>query len=166
LVGDSFFEQYSGWGTRLRLKSYRTDYRATATLYHQLGHLDDLYGLLRSGISAFGLNNPLKVIWVNLPFSFVVDWFFKVSTHLDRLAAVKPAELWDVSNVTHSTSITAVVEVYQDNSEANGVNPLVYLGDVTIHQYDRRVGLPIGLDVYTPSNLSPSQLTLLLAMLA
>lgn len=163
---DAFFEQYSGWGTRLRLESYRSDYRATATLFHLLNHLDDLYGLLRSGISAFGLANPLKAIWVNLPFSFVVDWFLKISTHLDRLATIKPAELWDISNISHSFRTRCTVAVFQDNHTSYTGNPLVRLGVVTVDQFDRRVGLPIELDVYTPANLSPSQLTLFLAMLA
>lgn len=157
------FAQYPGWGTRLELKAYRADYRATATLLHLLDHLDDTLGLLRALAFAFGLGNPLKAIWVNLPFSFVVDWFLQVSKHLDRLAAIHPAELWSLSKITHSTRIRVTVNVYQDN-RATG-DTLKSLGTVEIDQYDRRVGLPIGLDVYTPTDLSPSQLALMLALL-
>lgn len=35
-------------------------------------------------LTQLGLNNPLAVAWDIIPFSFVVDWFFKVSTFLNK----------------------------------------------------------------------------------
>lgn len=35
-------------------------------------------------LTQLGLANPLAVAWDIIPFSFVVDWFFKVSTYLNR----------------------------------------------------------------------------------
>lgn len=34
-------------------------------------------------LTQLGLNNPLAVAWDVIPFSFVVDWFFKISTYLN-----------------------------------------------------------------------------------
>lgn len=34
-------------------------------------------------LTQLGLNNPLAVAWDIIPFSFVVDWFFKISTYLN-----------------------------------------------------------------------------------
>jgi hypothetical protein len=165
---DVFIEPTRSWGTRIVRTGYRVDVRATATLLQRLDHLDDTYGLLRAFAGALGLDNPLKVVWVNLPFSFVADWFLKISTHLDRLAKVKPAEEWIISDITRSRKETVTFNVYQENSSVVGgfVNENRLLGTATMHRYSRAVGLPIPLDVYSPSNLNPSQLALLVAMLA
>lgn len=156
-----------GWGTRIKFVGYRCDVRYSATLLQKLEHLNDTYGLFRGFVGALGLDNPLKAVWENLPFSFVVDWFARVSTHLDRLAKVHPGEQWDVYDITRSRDESALFEVVQfnDNISPNPGNPEIKLGVVKFDRYVRALGLPIGYDVYSLSNLTPEQLTLFLAML-
>lgn len=52
------------------------------------------YGLLyetaafAAGVSALGLGRPLSTVWELVPYSFVIDWFFRVGLWLD---AIQPA---------------------------------------------------------------------------
>jgi hypothetical protein len=155
-----------GFGTRLTLKKYQCDYSATATLLQYLGHIDDFIGWLRAIVISLGLNNPLMSVWKTSRLSFVIDWFFNVSGHLARLAAVQPAEEWSVLDVSHSTKLEAVFDVHQVNDGLiSQPDNLVYLGTFTVKRYLRDVGLPLDLTVFTPSSCTPDQLVLLLAMM-
>jgi hypothetical protein len=157
------------WGTRFTRLSYRCDYRAGCWLVQKLQHLNDAIGLFRGFVTALGLANPVKSIWEVLPFSFVVDWFFNISTQLDRLTRVRPAEAWDLYGLGYSLSYSATVRV--DQFSRGWYDPditsdqTVQLGTAKIQIYDRSAGLPIGAESLIPSNLSPSQLVLLAAML-
>jgi len=161
LANSVYYEEPPYYGVRLGPKGYRADYRAGAQLLQYIDYLDDSIGFIRAFIGALGLNNPLKVVWVNMPLSFVFDWFFQISKHLTRLAAVKPAEQWDVMNVTNTLKVRFQVDVWQDNPYAG---EKFLLGTVSYDSYDREVGLPVPLDVYNPVGLTPSELTLLIAM--
>jgi len=154
-----------GYAFRLVFDGYRADFRATCWLLQKLDHLNDIVGLIRELTGALGLNNPLKAAWVVLPGSFIVDWVFKVSQHLDRLGKIVPSEEWDVRDPTFSIRARTNLKVIQDPRSRNGSNSLTFLGPVSVDEYIRDIGFPIGLDVYNPADLSPSQLTLLLALI-
>jgi len=154
-----------GYGYRLVVEHFRYDFRAGCWLLQKLDHLNDVQGFIRELTGALGLNNPLKAAWVVLPGSFIVDWLFKVSTHLDRLARIVPGEQWDVNDVTYSIKCHFHFKLLQDNTHRNASDPLLLRGYVDFDEYRRDVGFPIGLDVFTISDLSPSQLTLLLALI-
>lgn len=161
---------YPGWSNRYVPVSYRADYRAGSWLIQRLNHLDDMIGLFRSFVGALGLNNPVKAVWVNLPFSFVVDWFFNISSHLDRLTAAKPAEQWDLYGVTNSVVYTSRIRVEQFSGPwfdpGYGTDDqTTTIGYLTVRRYDRQVGLPVNPGQLNWENLSPDQLVLLLAML-
>lgn len=154
-----------GFGTRLTLQSYTCDFSAQATLLQELSHIDDFAGWLRAIVISLGLNNPLRAAWQTSRLSFVVDWLFNVSGHLARLAAVQPAELWDVSNVSSSIRSVAKYTVHQVNTGITGISDQeLYLGTLVVKQYERKIGLPVDLSIYTPSTLTPDQLVLLTAM--
>lgn len=157
-----------GWDCELKRTYYRCDLGATATLLHRLDHLDDTIGLLRGLTIALGLNNPLKAVWEVMPMSFVVDWFLRISDHLDRVAALQPAEEWHLMDVTRSRKEVAYFQVDQINSEIinGGPNPRQRLGTIRYVSYNRAVGLPLKPEILSVSGLSPDQLVLLLAMLA
>jgi hypothetical protein len=156
------------WGFRYELVSYRMDYRAGSTLTQYMTHLNDTIGLLRGLTGAFGLDNPIKSAWEVIPFSFVVDYVFKISTHLDRLTRVQPAEPWKLSRVSHSFKASADIDVYQvaDNQLGTSVHQEFKLGRVRWNYYERGVGLPVSLATLSPESLSPDQLVLLLAIFA
>lgn len=157
------------WGIRLVRTSHRCDYRASCMLLQQLEHIDDAIGYLRAIVGALGLNNPLKAVWVNLPMSFVVDWFFDVSTRLDTLARIEPAEPWSVYDICHSIKFSARFDVYQftyPESLWGGSSPSPdrKLGEVELKGYRRDLGLPFDVTSIGVDKLSPDQLVLLLAM--
>lgn len=156
------------WGVRLILVDYHCDFTANATLVQQLGHIDDLIGWLRAIVISLGLNNIAESIWKTSRLSFVVDWFFNVSGSLHRLAAVQPAEKWDVYDVSSSVRLKAKFEVWQYNHDVADAteSPDRFLGHMELSRYQRWVGLPLDLSLFTPSSLTPDQLVLLLAMSA
>jgi hypothetical protein len=156
-----------GFGMRFTQESYRADFIATATLVQNLSHIDDFIGWLRAIVISLGLNNPLVQIWKTTRLSFVVDWFFDVSGHLTRLASVQPAEKWDVFDISSTVVWTCRIRVDQVNKDLNGAPDQVYhLGYLDVKQYERLVGLPVDLTVFTPSTCTPDQLVLMLAMSA
>jgi hypothetical protein len=156
-----------GYGTRLILEGYQCDFAAGASLHQELSHIDDFIGWLRAIVISLGLNNPLNSIWKTTRLSFVVDWFFNVSGHLTRLASVQPAEKWEVSNASHSVTISARFGVYQVNKDLIETpdQPELYLGVLTVKRYVRYIGLPLDLTVFTPSSCTPDQLVLIAAMM-
>lgn len=160
----SSFAYNLGW--EYKLVSYRSDYRAGGRLFHRMKDLDDTIGVLKGFIGALGLNNPLKVIWQALPFSFIVDWFFHVNKHLARMATLSDqTAAWTVSDMCSSIKTTATIEVTQLNDEHDGWGyPPMSAGTIEVELYERRIGLLVDPDVYTPDSLSPSQLTLALAL--
>jgi hypothetical protein len=156
------------WGFRYELIDRRVDYRAGATLTQFMTHLDDTIGLLRGLTGAFGLDNPVKAFWEVLPFSFAVDYVFKISTHLDRLTRVQPAEPWELSKVTHSLKGLYRIKVIQvnDNQLGTSSHEEYPLGVVSLNYYERGVGLPVSLATLSPESFSPEQLVLLAAIFA
>jgi hypothetical protein len=156
---------YGPYTTRLTLSSCRVDMRASCTLLETLDYLTGTMGLIRSLVGAFGLNNPLKAFWQVLPFSFVADWFFRIGDHLDTVTRAEPATGWNVSNVTCSYKTHAVYDVSVTHL-GGGVDYTRPKGKIIRDEYRRFVGLPLSLvDLLPTSELSPTQLTLLLALL-
>jgi len=144
----------------------RIDFRAGCTLVQTLDHVDGVIGLIRALIGAFGLDNPVKAIWVNLPFSFVIDWFFRISEHLDSLVQAQPAAGWSVSNVTCSLKGHARVKTTYDFARSGYNSKHFEMGNIRLDSYRRFPELPLSLEDLLPTTeLSPSQLVLMIALL-
>nr|QDH88737.1 MAG: hypothetical protein H2Bulk35506_000001 [Leviviridae sp.] len=160
------FNNGRSWTTRLTLVDYQCDFTAGATLVQQLSHIDDAIGWLRAIVISLGLNNIAVSIWKTSRLSFVVDWFFNVSGSLTRLASVQPAEKWDVYDVSSTVKLKAKFSVVQVNDDVMDAapNPEHHLGYLTIERYERLVGLPLDLSLFTPSSATPDQLVLMAAM--
>jgi hypothetical protein len=152
--------------TWIKLANYKVDFRATCHLTNTLSGLHDAVGLLRAVMGALGLDNPVKSFWNLVPLSFVVDWFFGIDKHLDRLTRVKPATGWAASRVTHSIKVTAQFDVEVRNylASPSGMEVLA-TSNASYRQYIRGIGLPANLSSLDPDGLSPEQLVLLLAIL-
>lgn len=56
---------------------------------HRITNMDLAMG------SSLGLINPATVAWELVPYSFVVDWFFPISTYLNQLDALAGREVTD-----------------------------------------------------------------------
>lgn len=166
-MDDAFYTygRYGLYATGLRLKSVDILYRSTAWIYQVLEYVHDLAGFMRTLFGALGLNNPVKAFWNTIPLSFLVDWFFNISQHLDHLTRLNPAMGWNVNNMTHSITYDVVFTIFQCSSYANG--GLTHFADYDVHAkyYERYVGLSFDWELLNPEELSPSQLSLLLAML-
>jgi hypothetical protein len=135
----------------------------------KLEHLDDTIGLLRGFIGALGLNNPLKAIWEIMPFSFVVDWFLKISSHLTLRAAVQPGEEWRIYDAVRTRTEVATFKVEQINSHIEPGNVSTgpgLMGEISFRRFSRGVGLPLPASIFTIGGLSPQQLVLAIALLA
>jgi len=157
----------SGWyglGGIISLNSFKCDYRATAWVTQTLDHVTDTVGFLRGLFGALGLANPVKAVWKTIPLSFVVDWFFHISRHLDNLTRLSPGPGWDVNFVTHSLSYTYTYKVEHSTNPYPSPSVLA-VGSIEAKRYERNVGLSFDLGLLNPGELSPSQLTLLAAML-
>lgn len=143
-------------------EKFECRYTAGAFLLQSLTHLDDFYGLLRAYCGKTGLNNPLKVAWNAIPFSFVLDWFIPVSGYLARFKVQGADGQWDLLDTTCSILQTCDIRVTQLN-HFSGVRTL--LGVIHQRRYTRVAGLPVPL-VSLPEihALSEKQLALLLAM--
>jgi hypothetical protein len=155
----------AGWiHHRLRLTNFKVDFRATTWIRQHLDFIHDIAGFIRVLIGALGLNNPVKAFWNTVPLSFVVDWFFNTSQHLDNLTRINPAMGWDVVNTTHSFTYEYTFEIDQlDYMSETVLNKPTEIVKTKI--YDRYVGLSFGWELLNPNELSPTQLTLFLAML-
>jgi hypothetical protein len=154
--------------TTITLKSCRMDMRATATIVETLDFLDGTIGLIRSLTGALGLNNPVKAIWETLPFSFLVDWFFNISGHLDTVTRAEPATGWNVSNVSCSYHLTAEFSIASTRVQGFDLTT-GYTRDqgvIRLDEYRRFAELPLSVvDLLPTTELSPTQLTLLFALL-
>jgi hypothetical protein len=156
------------WTVRLVLKDYQCDFTAGATLVQELGHIDDAIGWLRAIVISLGLNDILGSAWKTSRLSFVIDWFVDVSGALKRLGAVQPADKWNVYDVSSSVKLKAVFELWQRNDDVvdGAPNPERFLGHMSLERYQRTIGLPLDLTVFTPSSTTPDQLVLISAMIA
>lgn len=141
---------------------FKTEYRASSWLSQNLTHLDDFYGLLRAYMGKTGLNNPLKIVWNAIPFSFVLDWIVPVSSYLNKWKIQGADGEWNLRDTTCSTLTTCRIIITQVDRVSGD---RTHLGEVAFRRYERVVGLPVPL-LLLPSlqALSEKQLALLLAM--
>lgn len=151
---------------RIKPVNFVVTYRATCWIYQVLTYVSDLAGFLRVMFGQLGLDNPVKAFWNTLPMSFVVDWFFNVSQRLDNLTRLNPVEGWNVTSVTNSQTYEWDWEVCHMKYNG-GATPTQVISThyVPMRVYERNAGLSFAWAQLNPNDLSPTQLSLLLAML-
>jgi hypothetical protein len=155
-----------GFAAKMRLVEYSASFRAQCWITQTLDFVDDLMGFIRVLSGELGLNNPVKLFWQTLPFSFVVDWFLKVSTHLDHLTRLQPPVGWDINSISCSTKLQMTWRVSMFTSLNYPTDTDLVYADIRVEWYDRYNGLPFDLDLLNLNQLSEHQYALLLAMLA
>lgn len=150
------YEIYQRW--------HRTDVRFTARLTQFLEGLDTLGGYLRVLAAATGFNNPLKVVWETIPFSFVVDWVFNVSKLFEAVTAQPLQGLWNVYDVCYTVVDSSEYLIRcRDIQQGNLYGGTV--GSLRLSRKRRGVGFPefaLNLDF---ASMSPKQLALTMALL-
>jgi hypothetical protein len=152
-------------GSRFILTSYNATFRATVWITQTLDFLDGIIGWIREVAGALGLNNPAKAFWQILPFSFVVDWFLRVSQHLDNLTRINPPVGWNIGSLTHSVKIETNWRIAQVADHDTPSDRELVSVNLNVQRFDRDLGLPFDLGLLDPSELSHSQQLLLAALL-
>lgn len=143
------------------LAEHRTDLRFNGYLYHELEGLDSVAGEFRAFAAALGLNNPLKVFWEAIPYSFVFDWFLRISTRLDWLTAQPFHGRYEISDMTTSIkSISRFILQEQLGYPDEGNFPQVPYGELQVERYERMLGIPVDLASFNLASLTPQQLAL------
>jgi hypothetical protein len=156
---------FEGVSFEWRRVGYQGKFHASATLLQNLEGLDTQLGTMKAFAAAAGFNNPAAIVWEAIPYSFVVDWFFRFGKQLDYLAVQPFGGEWSLSNVGYSLKESWQYELWQVVNHQYSNNVKTFLGSVAIQRYLRLPGLPVGSSVMTDGSLTPKQLALGLALL-
>jgi len=147
-----------------------TKRRTNGYLTHRLEGLDSATAELRAFAAALGLNNPVKIAWNALPYSFVVDWLTNISGLLARISVQPFVGEWNLRGVSSSQRTLISFELRQRSVLNQWENPNgnydTVVGNGTYEYYWRGPGIPVTMSVLTSSGLTPQQQMLSLALLA
>lgn len=113
-------------------------------------------------VKALGLYDPAQIIWEAIPFSFVVDWFVRVSDWLeDNIDTAQPFEgTIKIVGCDHSITRRLMMEYYVATDNRGGVESIA---STLVRAYYRREGTFGG--TLDTSGLTPLQQSLALALL-
>jgi hypothetical protein len=152
---------------RLTLEGTRTQVSASGVLLQNLQGLDDAWAGLRATLASLGLNNPAKIAWNALPFSFMVDWIAPVGTFLERLAVQPFSGDWEVYDVCNSIKTTATIKEDFYHVPRYGFSPqLTTMAKHEVSWYHRELGLSLSYDDVGFTSLSTNQQMLFLSLIA
>jgi len=155
---------YGGAAWKFRRVSYKGKFTASSKLIQNLEGLSDMSSSVKAYAAGLGLNNPIAIVWEAIPYSFVIDWFFKVGNLLDTLAVQPFGGEWSLRNTVSSFKDEYLYLVDQDFYH-DMVDTKVFAGQVTIRRFSRNVGLPVSSVFATNLTLTPKQQALSLALL-
>lgn len=145
----------------IRLDRYQCDFVSTWKLFQDLEGLDDAWAELRATFAYLGVNNPAKIIWNAIPFSFLVDWVTPVSKWLER-AAVQPFYgEWNVYDVTSSLRENYTFSFNSLFKHGGSSGPRFY---VDVDNYRRLNYLPLTLGAIDFTQLTDTQQKLAAAL--
>jgi len=146
-IGSKWSYGWSGSGGREDFTADLTmqinDIHASCKLYQRLDGLDDAWAFFRALTSAAGVNNPAKIVWAAIPFSFIVDWFFPVSDWLNRVAVQPFGGAWDLTDCCFSIQQKSQLSIYHEENFDTLYAQRSRVGVVYVDSYRRRLGLPI-----------------------
>jgi hypothetical protein len=142
----------------LRLSSYTSKFSSSCTIVQEIDGLDDAWTGIKAVYASLGLNNPLKIVWNAIPFSFMIDWVAPVGDMLDIAKANPFTGRWDVFDVTNSLqenmSFNDGTWYYPGNPGSTG--PKVLKVDF-VQRYNRWLGLKLTSDDVLFSSLTNHQ---------
>jgi hypothetical protein len=139
---------------RIVLTHYQCDFTSTWHLLQNLEGLDDAWAGLRGTIAYLGINNPAKIVWNAIPFSFIADWVGPFGAWLSKTAVQPFKGQWDVSNVTSSYHEKYTFD-YLFTAKRGGTDGKLFSIDVDL--YSRLDGLPFTLGAFDLSQLTDTQ---------
>jgi hypothetical protein len=138
--------------------------RAGGYLFHLLNELNGLEGTLRAASAALGLTNPLGVVWEAIPFSFVVDWFGRVQSRINRTGVQPFTGEWSIRRLCWSSDIQGT---WHKNLYLGPTSSPQRVDQVrgTWRSYFRNTGLPVSDSLLSSTALDPRQQLLAAALL-
>lgn len=163
----STYTNAEGTYNQLKLVGYKADFAAHGLLVSRLNGLDDALTGLKATWAALGLNNPAKIIWNAIPFSFIFDWINPFGHFLDRLAVQPFSGTFDVFDITSSIKEEIT---FEESAVLYGTNIGGNLPRITraiqIGRYRRVLGLPLSFDDIGFTSLTSHQQQLFLSLIA
>jgi hypothetical protein len=139
-----------------------------ALIEPRLEGLDLALGELVALASTLGLNNPAKILWNAIPYSFLLDWVINTDSVLNDLAIqVLPGTI-EIYDVWYSYIVEYDIQVYGVSRSGIETDARCSLtGYYRVKDYLRSVGLPINPDpsLWLEFELSAKQWALLLALI-
>lgn len=144
--------------------SYQGVFRIFGKLVQNLDIPDTKLTTIKAFAAAAGFNNPAAIVWEAIPYSFVIDWFFHVSSLIDTLNIQPFGGEFNVSKVGWSLKDSIIWGVYLEQGPEGGFHR-DFLGQVTIRRFHREPGFPVGSLFLTDGSLSPTQQLLAGALL-
>jgi hypothetical protein len=128
---------------RFRVGAYKGIFRAQALLYHEVRPPKEATDWFKVYARKLGLDNPAKIAWNALPFSFVLDWFVNTSKLLDTLNEDRVLEgVWTLS--CPMCSLTEEADIHVDFQGRSFYDSgWRKSGEVRMRRFRRIVGIPM-----------------------
>jgi len=146
---------------RVVLESYRCDFNSSWRLFQDLNELYEASSGFKATLAVLGINNPAKIVWNAIPFSFMLDWVAPFGKWLER-AAVQPfTGTWDVSQACCSYKEKFRL-TYLYTSKRLGTT--TQLASVDVEKYTRLDGIPFTLGAVDFAQLTDTQQKLALSI--
>lgn len=142
---------------------------ASCTLVQDIPELETEWGRLKATLAATGFNNPAKIVWNAIPFSFMVDWIVPMQGLLEHWTSVNPfVGQWDIFDVSHSVKTVGTwTDVYEGVTSNGGTYPtFIEMRDVVDTSFERFVGMPLTPEAVTFASLTSHQQRLFLSLIA
>jgi len=149
----------------LEVIKYEASFAASWYLYQDLQGLDDTWANLRALIAKTGVNNPAKIVWNAIPFSFIVDWMVPFGSLLDYLAIQPFAGEWSIYDMVNSVKETWHIEQVRTYAGQDVPNS-VFRNPIVVQRYRRNLGASIDLHDVDLVDFEPQQQLLLSSLFA
>jgi hypothetical protein len=139
---------------------------------NNLSGLDDLVRQMDAFAAMLGLNNPGKILWDHMPYSFLIGWFAKLDNVFRDLVNNPVAAPFEgqLEIVEASYSVKSTVErplrAYFPSGGDSSISVAVTYDFHVMSQYERRSGIPLGDYISFGDDLSAMQKTLLAALIS
>lgn len=154
-----------------RLGPSLTRYVGCVSVENRLTGLESLENQLDAYAAALGLNNPTKVIWDKIPFSFLLEYFVNLDNLFHDLANNPVANPFDGQLVVREGwySVKRIQRIDVWRPVPTGYLPCSAkyerMASVWNKQYIRNEGLPLGSYISWKGDLSSLQRALMAALL-
>jgi hypothetical protein len=138
------------YDTIATLVSNDVEFTATCELHMNLQGLDGLEGLARAAFAALGMGNPAGIAYNAIPFSFVLDWVFKLGNFLDRHKLQPYIGEWRIDDFSHSLKIVRKWEVLTWYTRLDTFErTYTKVGEIVDETYDRSTAWPNDMPVFS-----------------